>query len=94
LRPFIINGSPGIYRVLKKAGFDCFEDLFPVDRLSKESYSRYKFENHKHIVESLTNFKNKDLLDLYRSLTPRLLHNQRLFYEYASTQSINFKFKF
>jgi hypothetical protein len=93
LRPFVINGSPGIYRILKRAGFDCFEDLFPVDILSKETFVAWKFENHKHIVESLTSFKNNNLLELHHQLKPRLLYNQQLFYEYASNQSINFEFK-
>lgn len=92
LRPFVINGSPGIYRILKRAGFDCFDDLFPVDILSKETFTSWKFENHKHIVESLTNFKDKDLIDMYHQLKPRLLYNQQLFYEHATNQSINFKF--
>lgn len=93
LRPFVINGSPGIYRLLKRAGFDCFEDLFPVDVLSDENFNNaWKFNNHKHIVESLNRLKDKDLLEIYNQLRPRLLRNQQLFYEYASNQSINFKF--
>jgi hypothetical protein len=94
LRPFIINGSPGIYRILKQAGFDCFEDLFPIAALSNCNRNNgWKFDNHKHIIESLANFKNKNLSGIYNQLRPRLLHNQRLFYEYAANQSIDFKFK-
>lgn len=95
LRPFIINGSPGIYRLLKQAGFDCFEDLFPVDSLSNENFnSSWKFYNHKYIIESLNGFKDRNLIDLYNQIQPRLIHNQNLFYEYARNQSINFQFKF
>ena len=94
LRPFVVNGSPGIYRLLLRAGFDCFEDLFPVALLSNENfYLDQKFYNHKHIIEALVKFKDMDLLELYNQLRPRLLYNQKLFYEYASNQSINFKFK-
>jgi hypothetical protein len=94
LRPFIINGSPGIYRLLKRAGFDCFEDLFPVDILSNENFNNgWKFDNHKHIIQALNNLKDTNLLEMYDQLRPRLLYNQKLFYEYASNQSINFKFK-
>lgn len=78
---------------MKRAGFDCFEDLFPVDILSNETSVAWKFDNHKHIVKSLADFKDKDLLNMYDQLRPRLLYNQKLFYEYASNQSINFKFK-
>jgi hypothetical protein len=95
LRPFIINGSPGIYRLLKQAGFDCFDDLFPVDILGNENYdSSWKFSNHKHIVESLDIFKDSNLIDIYNQVRPRLLYNQNLFYEYARNQSINFQFNF
>lgn len=95
LRPFVINGSPGIYKLLKRAGFECFEDMFPVDSLSNESFdSSWKFGTHKHIIESLNNFKDKNLLDIYDQIRPRLMYNQDLFYEYARNQSINFQFKF
>jgi hypothetical protein len=94
LRPFVINGSPGIYKILKQAGFDCFEDLFPVSILSNENFNNgWKFDNHKHIIAALDNIKDKNLLEIYHQLKPRLLYNQKLFYEYASNQSINFKFK-
>lgn len=94
LRPFVINGSPGIYRILKKAGFDCFEDLFPVALLSDENFNNgWKFNNHKHIIEALIKFKDMNLLEIYNQLRPRLLYNQKLFYEYARNQSINFEFK-
>ena len=94
LRPFVINGSPGIYRILKRAGFDCFEVLFPIDILSNENFNNgRKFNNHKHIIEALNNIKDTNLLEIYNQLRPRLLYNQKLFYEYASNQSINFKFK-
>jgi hypothetical protein len=94
LRPFVINGSPGIYRILKRAGFDCFDDLFPVDLLCNEDINNgWKFNNHKHIIESLRALKEKNINELYHQLKPRLIYNQNLFYEYASIQSINFKFE-
>jgi hypothetical protein len=93
LRPFVINGSPGIYRLLKQAGFDCFEDMFPVDILSNENFnSSWKFDNHKYIIESLNGFKDRNLIDLYNQIRPRLIYNQNLFYEYARNQSFNCHF--
>lgn len=94
LRPFIINGSPGIYRILKQLGFDCFDDLFPVKDLEKENYDHgHKFSNHNYIVKSLQNFENTNLIDLYNQLKPRLCFNRDLFYEHAHNQSIDFNFK-
>ncbi len=93
LRPFVINGSPGIYRILKRAGFDCFEDLFPVDLLSNENFNNaWKFDNHKHIIQSLNNLTDKNLLEIYHQIKPRLLYNRTHFYEYARNQSFNFQF--
>lgn len=93
LRPFVINGSPGIYRLLKQAGFDCFEDLFPVELLQNEksNYS-WKFRNHQLIADSLVNLQNKNCMELFDQLKSRLHYNQNHFYEYAKNQSINFKF--
>ncbi len=95
LRPFMVNGSPGIYQLLKNAGFDCFDDLFPVSELSNEdSNYTWKFNNHKHIIECLEYYKDKNLLDIYNQIKSRLVYNQNLFYEYARNQSINFQFDF
>lgn len=95
LRPFVVNGSPGIYRLLKKHNFDCFEDIFPVNQLENENIpNEWKFRSHAHIIQSLLNLKDCNLQDLYHQLKPRLLHNRELFYEYASNQSIDFCFKF
>jgi hypothetical protein len=94
LRPFIINGSPGIYRILKKAGFDCFDDLFPVAKLENEilAVGEFKFKNHELICQTVANYKQTDLLQLYHYLKPRLLYNQNLFYEYARNQKLHFDF--
>lgn len=93
LRPFVINGSPGIYRLLKKAGFDCFEDLFPVDLLQNENFDYgWKFRNHQLIVDSLINMQNKNCMELFDQIKSRLYYNQTHFYEYAKNQSINFEF--
>lgn len=93
LRPFMINGSPGIYRLLKKFGFDCFDDLFPVSELENETYNNgWKFTNHSYIVESLLDLGDRNLLDIYNQIKPRLIYNRNLFYEHASNQSIDFQF--
>lgn len=92
LRPFIINGSPGIYKWLKNAGFDCFDDIFPVESLSEESWvSGSKFKNHKIIVDCIKELFDKNLDSLYNDLLPRLVNNQKLFYDYAQNQRYNIK---
>jgi hypothetical protein len=88
LRPFVVNGSPSIYTWLKNAGFDCFDDLFPVQQLEQEIDNDYEFSNHHLICDCLKKYKNQNLLEIYNKIKPRLLYNQNLFYEYARNQSI------
>lgn len=88
LRPFIVNGSPNIYRWLTNIGFDCFSDLFPVQQLANEEKfdPGFKFRNHPLIVDCVKQLVRQDLDKLYISLLPRLLKNRELFYEYANEQ--------
>ena len=90
LRPFVVNGSPHIYKWLKEIGFDCFEDIVPVDLLSSNDSNGYKFKNHQIICDVIKELCNTNLLTLYNSLLPRLINNQRLFYEHANNQRYNF----
>ena len=93
LRPFIVNGSPGIYRWLKNIGFDCFEDIFPVEQLLVEFHQPgLKFQTQQNIISCIKNLLNEDLAKLYNDLMPRLLYNQKLFYEHANNQRLNFQF--
>jgi hypothetical protein len=87
LRPFIINGSPGIYRWLKQAGFDCFEDIFPVQELNNETFEySNRFRNHQLIVNTLNQFKDQNWMRIYTQLLPRLQRNKDFFFEYAKRQ--------
>jgi len=87
MRPFIINGSPGIYRWLKQAGFDCFEDIFPVHELSNETFEySNRFRNHQLITNMLKQFKDQNLTDIYTQLLPRLQRNRDFFFQYAKHQ--------
>jgi hypothetical protein len=83
LRPFVINGNPKIYTWLQQAGFDCFEDLFPVQQLIQSTDVEH---SHKLIVDSVAQLRDHDLLDLYNKLLPRLIHNQKHFYAHANSQ--------
>jgi len=94
LRPFIINGSPGIYGILKRSGFDCFDDLFPVTKLQESQFDHYKFAIHSTICDCLVYYRQQDLMTIYNQIKPRLLYNQNLFYEYARNQRINIQLNF
>jgi hypothetical protein len=92
LRPFIINGSPNIYKWLKEFEFDCFEDIFPVSELELNDSDSFKFKNHQIICNVVKELCNTNLEELYNSLLPRLIQNQRLFYEHAANIRFDIKF--
>jgi hypothetical protein len=83
LRPFVINGNPQIYTWLQSAGFDCFEDIFPVQQLIRSTNTAH---SHKLIVDAVQSIKDKDPMKVYLHLLPRLINNQTHFYEYANSQ--------
>lgn len=86
LRPFIINGNPQIYRWLQDVGFDCFEDLFPIQKLINCTNTN---ETHQLIIDCLKLYRHQDWNAIYTSIYPRLLKNKGLFNEYAANISIN-----
>ena len=82
MRPFIINGNPRIYTWLKQNQFDCFEDLFPVQEIINNPNSIQTI-----IVASLLKYRNRDLMQLYQMLLPRLQYNRTRFFEYAKNNN-------
>jgi hypothetical protein len=87
LRPFIINGNPRIYKWLIEAGFDCFTDLFPVDKLSNTTSMTVC---HDIIIDCLKFYQTQDWQQIYKSILPRLYQNQKHFYEYVNQQNTAF----
>jgi hypothetical protein len=83
LRPFIINGDPKIYFWLKRAGLDCFDDLFPVQLLEQSTDMN---TSHMLIAETLQRYRQQDLMSLYNKIKSRLIYNRNQFYEYANSQ--------
>ena len=84
MRPFIINGSVEIYHWLRTAGFDCFEDLFPVKDIVANPNKATNI-----IAATIAQYKNVNLANLYNSILPRLLHNRNRFFEYSKNQLNN-----
>ena len=86
LRPFIINGNPNIYNWLQQAGFDCFADLFPVDKIINCTNTA---QAHDLIIDCLKFYQDKDWASIYKSIYPRLLKNKEHFNEYSRNNTIN-----
>lgn len=79
LRPFIINGSVENYKWLQDAEFDCFEDLFPVRRLQLNPHKATQI-----IAETIKQYQNVNIKELYAHILPRLKRNRQRFFEYTS----------
>lgn len=90
LRPFVLVGSPGIYRVLKNLGFDCFEDLFDVDGImAVRELDESNVQGMQLVVDSLQRYIDRDWMELYQSIRPRLVRNRELFYQHAANQELD-----
>ena len=90
LRPFVLVGSPGIYRVLKHLGFDCFEDLFDVEGImSVQALDESNVHGMHRVIDSLQRHVDSDWMELYQSLRPRLVRNRELFYQHAARQEVD-----
>ena len=81
LRPFIVNGSPRYYTLLKDMGFDCFSDIFPVNELAKNETTMEK--SHQLIYNVIKELSTKNLKELYTILYPRLLKNREHFFNHG-----------
>jgi hypothetical protein len=81
MRPFIINGSVEIYEWLRNAGFDCFDDLFPVDDLVADPGNAASI-----IASAVAQYREVNLSKLYYKILPRLVNNRNRFFEYSKNE--------
>jgi hypothetical protein len=87
LRPFLVNGSYDGYVKLKEQGIDVFEDQFPGDRSTIDSC-------HDTIISALHRLSlltPQQRMEWYNSLMPRLLANQRRYYELVAQNQHQFE---
>ena len=87
MRPFIINGCVAVYECLRKAGFDVFEDLFPVRELENNPDKSYDIIAD--AIETYAHYSSDQLHTLYATILPRLNKNRARFFEYADEQIPN-----
>jgi hypothetical protein len=81
MRPFVVNGNSAVYPWLRSAGIDCFEDLFPVQKLIDSCADRQYL-----IAQRIKILSSANLDKLYQTLLPRLQSNRTCFFEYALNQ--------
>ncbi len=89
LRPFVINGNPSVYQLLKDQGFYTFEEYWPsnTDFFTNTEYNYYQFKHHiAGVVELLSSLTQKQLWSMYKDMLPKLEHNRQHFSFYCRQQ--------
>ena len=89
-KPFIVIGPPSANRVLRNMGFDTFEEFWgpePQENLLTSDYINDPHSDIRHRaiksqIETLSNYRDSDLLKLKNDLMPRCEHNLRKLCEY------------
>lgn len=84
LRPFLVNVTKSKYLWLKSQGFDIFEDCWPHSPLDSQfaRQSRSIYAN----IQWLANMTERQQLDWYHSLRPRLEQNRQHLVDWAEQQ--------
>ena len=76
MRPFLLIGDAGSLRYLQEQGFHTFNKEFGID---------HDDASIDDVVKAIKDFKGNPE-DLYQALLPKLRHNKKRFYEFASEQ--------
>ena len=79
LRPFIINGQTKIYSWLEQQGFKTFTKYFAGIELENSEVHDYIIS----VLKYLVSLDSKEILEIYNSMLPDLVHNQYRFFEFA-----------
>lgn len=86
MRPFVINGSFKILEHLEREGFYTFEELWKDVKFRKCHTMEETVEACFQVVQRVCNMSDRELRDLYTKILPKLQHNRKRFFEYASEQ--------
>lgn len=80
-RPFIVNGCMGYHHLLKKLGFELYDEIFDYE---------FDFKNLEYRIFSIANqvadLKEKDFTQLYKKLLPKIKYNQNVLFEYIENR--------
>lgn len=86
--PFIIWGNPGTLDVLHKHGFETFPEFF--DESYDSMYNEeLRFKCVIDNVKKLCSMSKDDIYELYKSVTPKLIHNRELLTKFYLEQTRN-----
>lgn len=87
LRPFVINGQTRQYQWLRNQGFRTFEHHWPWANLTQGYYGNTGLAQAiADVVQSLAALSESEILALYHSMLPDLIHNRQRWLEYVDQQ--------
>lgn len=72
-QPFIVYSQKGFHKVLQEFGFELYDEIFDYSFDSLDSPK----DRMKGICDNLNNLKNKDLTELYNSISHKLEKNKQ-----------------
>ena len=85
LRPFILFGNPGILKYLEGAGFYTFEEYWNVN--FREQTTEEEIANATvTVIDQICQMTSTEILNLYKEMLPKLMHNRNRFFEHANEQ--------
>lgn len=86
LRPFIINGSPNIYKRLEKNGFHTFENYWNFFDIRNAKSVEDVAHKCVTVIKYLSSLTSSEIKDMYTDMIPLLIYNRQRFFEYAKEQ--------
>lgn len=85
LRPFIINGQTKIYKYLRDQGFCTFNHYWP--NIDVETQDDTKVTSCIiEVIDYLGTQSRDQLIAMYNSMLPDLIHNRKRFFEFSKEQ--------
>jgi len=89
LRPFIINGQSKQSAYLRKHGFRTFEKWFPGTEVNTSPPEAAEQSKNQLVntLQNLVKLSPTQMLDMYQSMLPDLLHNRQRWFEWADEQA-------
>ena len=85
LRPFILAGNPGLLKYLEDNGFYTFEEYWNVN--FREQQTQEEIINAVvTVIDQVCQMSSTEILNLYKEMLPKLIHNRNRFFEHANEQ--------
>jgi hypothetical protein len=85
LRPFILVGNPGTLKYLEENGFYTFEEYWNVN-FREQLTDKDIINATVKVIDQICQMSSNEILNLYKEMLPKLIHNRNRFFEHANEQ--------